>query len=484
MAKHFLAYEKAVERNPYFASIYNNWLLYWNAYRNSYKNRLENNNRESIGLVNFFKNVTETMSWFIFGFNGVTINIESENENLENDIQTKLDKVLDINEFKKFTNQAIISMLIFGDAFSNIGWEELTEEENGFFMKKYDLKDGYPIIELLDNFTVFPILKESDIKDIDYYIITNRSSEYVQSPKMEYYYKSHIEYYKNMDNPRPELKIENPIKGDFPITHLKNMGNPQSFFGISEFEDLFPINSEYVVKNKSFGDGIDYSVFSPLIIKGAKKKNSFVMGHREVIQGLPKDSDIEYLEHKGDLESIQKYLDKAENKFFSIAGIPDIARGKVDAISNISSAALKVLYYPLIIKTGLKRPAIDNFIEDIIWKALIYMEEKGIIDIPEDLTVKLRYPEPFPKEIDLIINEIDRRHKLGLITKKQALDLLDLEEKEINDILDKIGKEFAPQESVSNVQQLNRTKSEFSKEMERESNVLKQDQNSKEQEPI
>ena len=474
-----LGYTMATERNSAFATIRNNWQAYWNAYRNVYTNRLYNDEVETVGLVNYMKQVVETMTWFIFGLDGVRIDIESEETKLKEEIQEKLNKVLKANKFKDFCNKASYQMLITGDAFSQVGWEE-ADENNEFLRRRNNLKDGVCKIKLIDIFTIYPIMKEDNVTKIDYYIITNSDSKYVLNPSLEYYKQDNIQVYKSADANRPTFIIDNPITGDFPITHIGNRVMPQSFFGISEFEDLFSINAEYIVKNKSFGEAVDYGVYAPLIIKGAKKKNAFTIGSREVIQGLPKDATIEYLEQKSTLEPIQKYLDNAEQKFFNIAGIPDIARGKETSISNTSSAALKVLYYPLIMKTGLKRPEIDNFIEENIWKILIFMEQKGEIDIPDDLQLTLKYPNPFPKDINALLMEIEQRRDMDAITKEQALKMLEVDKKDINDILITLGKDFAPKETTSKTfNQYSSSKSDLSKELSQES-VLKQNQTEKE----
>lgn len=115
-----LGYTMATERNSAFATIRNNWQAYWNAYRNVYTNRLYNDEVETVGLVNYMKQVVETMTWFIFGLDGVRIDIESEETKLKDEIQEKLNKVLKANKFKDFCNKASYQMLITGDAFHKL----------------------------------------------------------------------------------------------------------------------------------------------------------------------------------------------------------------------------------------------------------------------------------------------------------------------------------------------------------------------------
>jgi len=471
----WVGYEQATERDANFAAVRNNWQAYWNGYRSVFPNRLKNNATQETGQTNFLKIVTKTINWFLFGLKGVNIKLISEGK--VDDVQEKLEKVLSANNFRDFCIEAVNSMLIFGDAFTQVGWEE-ADDSNEFFRKVNNIDtNGVCKLKVFDNFIVYPVVKERDITKIDYYIITNITNSTNQyDPIIEIYRPDVIEVYHDNRITRPKFIVKNPINGDLPITHLVNNGNPQSFYGISEFEDLYPINTEYVVKNDVFSEAVDRASLPPTIIKGAKKKGNIIFGINEVIQGLRPEASIEYLKFDNNLEPLREYLKEAEEKFYTIAGIPKIARGEETKISNTSSAAMKVLYYPLILRAGLKRPSIDRFITDIIWKILMFMEAKGELEIPKNLRVLLTYPNPFPKDVNSLITEISLRTDLEAITKRQILELLEVEHEDIDEILKKYGEELAPQSVVT---QQKSNQSEISRELASES-VMGQSQNSKE----
>jgi hypothetical protein len=76
--------------------------------------------------------------------------------------------------------------------------------------------------------------------------------------------------------------------------------------------------------------------------------------------------------------------------------------------------------------------------------------------------------------------EIEQRRDMDAITKEQALKMLEVDKKDINDILVTLGKDFAPKETTSKTfNQYSSSKSDLSKELSQES-VLKQNQTEKE----
>ena len=471
----YLGYTLASERDKSFQKIRDLWTTYEYAYRNLYRNRLFNNTIENIGRVNFLKEVPEIMTWFIFGLKGVSIKLMSEGKEIKK-IQKEFDRVLKANNFQKFCLEAITNMIKYGDAFSQVGWEE-PEDSNEFFRRKNGFGDnGICRFKILDNFIVYPVLKMNDTTKVDYYVISTEQAD-IQEPDIEFYRSDVVQYYKGSNKTRPILTIPNPVIGDLPITHLKNMGNAMNFYGIAEYEDLFPINSEYIVKNKLFGIGVDMTSNPPTIAKGTRFKGKFKYGGDNFVNLGKTNATIEYLELKGNLEAVQNYLKRAEDDFNTIAGIPEIARGRETSISNTSSAAMKILYYPLILKTGLKRPAIDEFITDMAYKMLIFMEMKGTIKkIPEDLEFMLSYPNPFPKDINSIIQEIQSRRDSNSITKKQILELYEVGTEDMNEVLKTLGEEIAPQETI--IKPTATSKTEFSKELKSD-NTMEQQQNPK-----
>jgi hypothetical protein len=360
-----------------------------------------------------------------------------------------------------------------GDTFSNVGWREVDPETDGFIMKQFGITDfGYPVMQILDNLVTFPISDEDNINRIITYILAKKA-KYDEAPKIiEFITRKSYKQYRYGNFTSPYISMENPIIGDFTITHLGNRQGPQSFYGISEIEDVFPMAKELVAKVHSFNNTIDFVGNPTAIVKGAKKKGNMVIGPGKVWHGLDKDASVEYLEYKGSLEYIFRFIKEMEDKYFMIAGIPEIARGKVTSISNVSGTALKVLYQPLVIKAMLKRPEIDRFLYDTLWKVLIFMETKGLIDIPEDLEVSLEYPDPFPKDTSALLDEIERRAALGLITRRQAAELIDMIPEDLEEIIAKFGEEL---EAVSTRRPTNSNdQTDLSKELDTPDNLPQQ----------
>ncbi|MFA5394607.1 MAG: phage portal protein [Methanogenium sp.] len=404
------------------------WDIFWLAYRGVFWNRLTNKYEEDIAVNNLRKVVTTTL-WFLFGETGVKPIFLDESKKYQKDV----DLVFQYNNFAGICYDIGSNTSIYGDCYIKIGFEEM--EENNPFLKRYGIKNGQVKITVLNPSNVYPRVNDFDKETVDFFVVefTDLRGEYMT----EVHYKDRVEVYRN---DHIVMTVPNPT-GEFLITHIPNIRNTKSYFGLSDFDDIFTLNKEIIAKMRDLSEIIDYHG-SPVTLMFGVKRQDLVRSAKRVWSGLPKDSRVENLSMETDLEAINTFIRDLDNKVWELADIPEIARGKSLSISNTSSAAMKMLYYPLIQKAGRKKILMSPAIEEVIWKILLILDAKGVLELSDTPKFKLSYPSPFPVDEVNTMTLIEHKKALGMITKRMALEALGENQDNIDDIISLLGEDF------------------------------------------
>ena len=438
------------------------WNLYWMAFRGIYYNRLTKKYEEDVA-VNNLKKVVTTLNWFLFGESGAQ---PFFNEGTKG-VQMAVQQVLDYANFPAICNDIGSDASIYGDAFVKLGYEELEADDPR--KVKYGLKNGIINMKVVDPAIVYPKLSTLDKDKVEYYVIDYTTDQYTYT---EIHHKDRIEIY---NNDSLVMEHENPLN-EFLIVHVPNYRNTKSFYGLSDFEDVFLLNREIVAKVKDLSDIIDYHG-SPITLLFGVKRQDLIKGARRVWSGLPKDAKVENLQLDTDLESINNFIKLLDDKVWELADIPEIARGKKISISNTSSAAMKMMYYPLIQKAGRKKILLTPAVKDIIWLVMSLLEAKGEIELPTNpMDFRIEYPSPFPQDELIAMSVIERRKALGMITKRKALEYIG--ETDIDRIIEILGEEFPVEEdgvNHANNEKQREVKDSYYSELQQESDPLYQD---------
>lgn len=443
------------------------WNIFWMAYRGVFYNRMTKEFEEDVTLNNL-KKVVSTQTWFTFGETGAVVEFDAA----QKEIQKEISRVLEYNNFPAICYDMGTDAAVYGDCYIKIGFEELDESDP--FLRRYGLKHGRVVLSVVDPTIIYPKVNEFNKDIVEFYVVEYENDRH--QTQTELHYKDHIELYKNDSL---VLEIPNPLN-EFLIVHIQNLHNTKSFFGLSDFEDIFSLNKELITKMKDLSEIIDYHG-SPVTLMFGVKRQDLVKSAKRVWSGLPKDARVENLSLETDLGAINTFIKNLDDKVWELADIPEIARGKSLSISNTSSAAMKMLYYPLIQKAGRKKILLTAGIKEVIWKVLSLLEIKGIIDFSEPPQYKVVYPSPFPIDELNTMTVIERRKALGMITKRQALEYLG--EENIDEIIDKFGEEFPSNEKTPAAQAL-APKESFYTELEDEPDKLLQSQNAQKEKAI
>lgn len=223
-------------------------------------------------------------------------------------------------------------------------------------------------------------------------------------------------------------RMSNPY-GFIPFVQIKNFPIAGRTRGVSDIEDIIPLNVELNTKRSDVSEVIDYHSAPITLVYGAKIGN-LEKGANKVWGGLPKDAKVENLHLQGDLTASVNYTSDLKTAMCEIAGIPETVLGGASAISNTSGVALQYMNLPLIDRTNVKRGCTKNGLEKVN-KMILYMSlYHGLIEKPDFISMKdflsneVKLPDTLPKDLLLELQMIQQELTLGIECRHGAMQRL------------------------------------------------------------
>ena len=237
----------------------------------------------------------------------------------------------------------------------------------------------------------------------------------------------------------------NPL-GVIPVIHIPNIRISGSPWGLSDCNDIIPINRTYNEVATDIADIVNYHAAPVTVIIGAKA-SQLEKGANKVWGGLPKDAKVENLEGGAQgLKGAMDFLAMMKKAMHEMVGVPETALGQAQPISNTSGVALSIQFQPLMNRYhqkivqyahGLER--INELIllnlavkepETFTWDPNTDTELKEgqvpQLDTNDPLTYRsyVHFPQPLPLDKLIALNEIQSLLSLGLESKEGALRFL------------------------------------------------------------
>ena len=227
-------------------------------------------------------------------------------------------------------------------------------------------------------------------------------------------------------------RMTNPY-GFIPFVQIKNFPIAGRTRGVSDLEDIIPLNIELNTKKSDVSEVIDYHSAPITLVYGAKIGN-LEKGANKVWGGLPKDAKVENLGLQGDLVASSSYISDIKTSMCEIAGIPETVLGGQSAISNTSGVALQYVNLPLIERTVVKRNCSAKGLARVN-KMIIYISlQHGLIEKPEDISLKnflrneVEIPDTLPKDELMELQKIQQEMSMGLECRHGALERIGKED--------------------------------------------------------
>lgn len=283
----------------------------------------------------------------------------------------------------------------------------------------YDVHDKEKLIQLVIQYPIevreqLPIIRKLSLRKIVY---------------KQIWTKDRIQVFEGKDM---IADIENPY-GTIPFIQIKNFPVAGRTEGLSDLEDIVPLNVELNMKRSDVSEIIDYHSAPVTIVFGAKV-NSLEKGANKLWGGLPKDAKVQNLELQGDLGASISYIQDLKRTMSVVGGVPEGSLGGEMSVSNTSGVALHILNMPLIERTRIKRMCSEEGLE-LVNKMIIHVAlVEGLIKKPEDVTNAEFYwnevdiPDTMPKDQLIELQMIETEMRLGLEDRKGAMRRLGKED--------------------------------------------------------
>lgn len=393
------------------------------------------------------------------GFN-IKMKADTEKQDDKNDPLEFLEEVWRDNKKSHFCQELGQSKSVTGDSWIQVVWEPKFDT-NGkripSFIDPFDeYEKGRIRVLVVPTSIAFPVYDNGYDKDklvslTIQYPIKKRLESPFQS-KEEYllhrqvYTADRIQVFEGQNDVNLILDIPNPY-GVIPFKQVKNLPLQGRNTGISDLDDVIPLNMELNLKKSDVSEVIDYHSAPVTVVYGARI-TQLERGANKVWGGLPKDSRIENLALNGELTAATSYIASIKTAMHEIAGIPEGALGSSQAISNTSGIALQTILMPLIEKVSAKQAMTKEGLEWINKLILKIGVTHGLISIPEGMKTKdfyfneVTFESTLPKDSVAELQEAEIEMSLGLndresIMKKRGMDNIQQRMQKIDDDIKK-----------------------------------------------
>jgi hypothetical protein len=193
-----------------------------------------------------------------------------------------------------------------------------------------------------------------------------------------------------------------------PLLEAQNLPKPNEFYGRSDLE------GGVVDLNDSMNRAL--SVIQRILrLHGHPRPWTAGVDPEQIqllVQGpdriitLPAEAQLNQLEMNAQgLVAAIEFLRQLKSAFHEVAKNPQVDPEKLGAIGGLSGVALRILYQPLLEKTGVKRGTYGDFLTELVRRLLI-------LGSFEELSSTIHWPDPIP---------VNEKEDLEAATLKKAL---------------------------------------------------------------
>lgn len=372
---------------------------------------------------------------------GFTIDVDPKNlevykpENGEEDAgtlkQSHLDFLNDVWKTSKKDSLCIElaqSKAITGDAWLQIKFYAPSEFDDDFG----EYPNGKILVKVIPTNVVFPQYNDKDNTLLEKVVIAYPIKKVTNVGMLKRTKTENIMYKQIWTRDSVEVYEGDTLVETFnnkykliPFVQIKNYPVAGRSFGVSDLEDLIPLNTELNLKKSDVSEILDYHSAPVTVIFGARTQN-LERGANKIWGGLPKDAKVQNLELQSDLTAANNYINDVKSAMHDIGGVPKGALGGEQAISNTSGVALQFVNMPLIERTAIKRTETSYGLvlaNKIILKVGV---TEDLITIPETMTPKDFYdnevniPDNLPKDELIELQKVETKMRLGIESKQGA----------------------------------------------------------------
>ena len=214
-------------------------------------------------------------------------------------------------------------------------------------------------------------------------------------------------------------------------------------WGLSDIQDIIPLNREYNQKATEVSDIINYHSAPVTLIIGAKA-SGLEKGPKKIWAIGNKDAKIQNLELETNFAGPLGYMELVKRAMHEMTGVPEGALGQQQPVSNTSGVALQMQYASMMHRYHQKRTQYTaglKLVNELVLRHLALFEPESmlynpslaaVIPDPDQMTqldpydpvtyrTDIFWPDPMPMDRLLKINEIQALMAMSLESRKGAL---------------------------------------------------------------
>ena len=405
---------------------------YWNFYEGYHWETIGDTGKQQV-TENYCRAFVNKFTAFEFG-HGFNIKMKPE---LEEDILPYLNFVWDDNSKEVLSTVLGQTKAVTGEAWIQVAFEPKMLDggiPNPAFDDPYDEYEvGRVRLLVVQPNIVFPEYENSYDKDkLKKVTVMYPVKKYPNDPNSTelIIYKQIWDKEVCLEYLGSELVGQFPNRyGVIPFIQVKNFELAGRTYGISDLEDLIPLNMELNLKKSDISEIIDYHSAPITVVFGARV-GQLEKGANKVWGGLPKDGRVENLSLNSDLSASNSYVADTKQAMHEVGGVPEGALGKETNISNTSGVALQVQLMPLIERVGEKQKASKTALAKVNKLILKILVVEGMLTIPEGTKPRdfyyneIIFEDNLPKDRLVEIQQIQLEMKLGLCDREEGMKRL------------------------------------------------------------
>lgn len=354
---------------------------------------------------NFCESVVNRTVDFFMGREPFTFVAQGEN----GDMAEYFNMIWEDSNKELLTMKLAKNMCTFGDAYVMVMIvnSELPRSEWRFRLMSIDPMYCYPkwrsdgSQELESILIQFPWKNDSTSENLMY-------SMYITDEKFKVYHGETL------------VKTEVNTFGKVPVVHIPNEHVPGKNFGMSDLEQVIPLNEEFNDHSFSVKKIIKYHAEPTTLIYGIRA-SALEKSANQIWSNLPMESKVENLELKADLKPIYNYLEQIENAIYRTSGVPKLAFEVDRGISNASGISLEIIFQPLIDKVRRKRIQFEAAAKRI--NHLVLLGLRNIFEVStlsmDDIQsllgeVKVKFHSALPRDTVAELDAAAKRLQMGI----------------------------------------------------------------------
>lgn len=163
--------------------------------------------------------------------------------------------------------------------------------------------------------------------------------------------------------------------GFVPYLHVPNLAPPNSPWGVSDLEDVIPLNQELERRMSDQADVIRYHADPPVIFKGVREHSDLAVGPGTVWD-VPDGADVHLLEWRGQAPAVYLHVDRVMRAIFDVSESPRSTFG--DTEQAFSGVALETQLQPIVQRTLRRRIVWEPVLRELARRALLLAEQAGL----------------------------------------------------------------------------------------------------------